>query len=45
MSDDNPYAPPVADLINFDEDVRGVRLADRSSRFVAALVGVKQGRE
>ena len=37
MNEDNPYAPPISDLTKIEEVVGKVRLADRFTRFAAAL--------
>ena len=38
MRPDDAGLPEIADLIKIDDDAAGIRLADRSTRFVAAIV-------
>jgi hypothetical protein len=37
MSDDNPYAPPISELMATEAAPTDNHLADRSTRFIAAL--------
>ena len=38
INEDNPYAPPIADLIIIDKSGGTDRLADRFTRFTAAIL-------